>query len=92
MESWLKQATVAGGELRGGEALKSYKRYAGEMAKEMKPGDLRQLLAEILAETKGAAAIEARTSGYVVRGKQLRIATEEGRRPPRFKKIKAASP
>ena len=78
VEAWLKQATVAGGELRGGEALKSYKRYAGTMGQGIKPGDLRQILAEILAETKRSAAIEARTSGYVVRGVQLKIAAEEG--------------
>ena len=76
VKGWLNANTVAGGELRGGEALKAYKRYAGGMGQGMKPGDLRQILAEIL----GAGAIEARTSGYVVRGVQLRIAAAEGQK------------
>ena len=46
------------------------------MGKGISANDLRQLLAEI----KGADAIAARTSGYVVRGVQLRIAAEESRK------------
>ncbi len=79
LKTWLDNGTVAGGELRGGEALKVYKCYAGGMAKDMTANDLRQFLAEIL----GAGAIAARTSGYVVR-----IAADEGRRDL---KMKAAS-
>jgi hypothetical protein len=52
VKSWLDKATTAGGEMRGGEALKTYKRYAGRMAKEMKGSELQALLAEILG--KGA--------------------------------------
>ena len=33
VKAWLDNATVAGKEMRGGDALKNYKRYAGRMAK-----------------------------------------------------------
>jgi hypothetical protein len=43
------KATVPRTEMRGGEALKAYKRYAGRMAKDMKGSEL-ALLAEILGQ------------------------------------------
>jgi hypothetical protein len=50
VKSWLDKATVTGGEVRGGAALKAYKRYAGRMAKDMKGSELQALLAEILGQ------------------------------------------
>jgi hypothetical protein len=54
--------------MRGGEALKAYKRYAGRMAKDMTGPELRNILAEIL----GQAAVIQRTSGYIVQGVSLK--------------------
>jgi hypothetical protein len=68
VESWLDMATVAGGEMRGGEALKAYKRNAGRMAKDMTGAELRDILTEIL----GQDAITQRTSGYIVQGVTLK--------------------
>ena len=53
--------------MRGGEALKAYKRYAGRMAKDMKGSEFQALLAEIL----GQEAVIQRTSGYIVWGVTL---------------------
>jgi hypothetical protein len=55
--------------MKGGEALKAYKRWAGPTAANMCAGELRQILTDVCG-----AMIEARTSGYVVRGLQLRTA------------------
>jgi hypothetical protein len=68
VKSWLDKATVTGGEMRGGEALKAYKRYAGRMAKDMKGSELQALLTEIL----GQGAVIQRTSGYIVQGVALK--------------------
>ncbi len=68
VKSWLDKATVTGGEMRGGEALKAYKRYAGRMAKDMTGAELRDILADIL----GNGAIVQRTSGYIVQGVSLK--------------------
>jgi hypothetical protein len=54
--------------MRGGEALKAYKRYAGRMAKDMTGPELRNILAEIL----GPGAVIQRTSGYIVQGVSLK--------------------
>jgi hypothetical protein len=35
VKSWPDKATVTGGEMRGGQALKAYRRYAGRMASNM---------------------------------------------------------
>ncbi len=69
VKAWLDGATVAGGELRGGEALKAYKRWAGQMAKGMTGPELRTIMEALLP-----GAVEPRNSGYVVRGLQLRTA------------------
>ena len=50
VKTWLAKATSAGGEMRGGDGLKSYKRYAGRMAKDMTGAELRDILTEILGE------------------------------------------
>jgi hypothetical protein len=70
LRAWLDEATVPGGEMRGGEALKAYKRCAGRVAKDMKASEFRQLLTALL----GPGAVEKRTSGFIVRGLQLRAA------------------
>ncbi len=72
VEAWIASATVLGGELKGGEALKSYKGFAKDAA--MTAGELRSILAHIHGD-----ALEKRTSGYVVRGISLRtvIASEK---------------
>ena len=54
--------------MRGGEALKAYKRYAGRMAKDMTGPELQALLMEIL----GPGAVIQRTSGYLVQGVSLK--------------------
>jgi len=68
VKSWLDRATDKGGELRGGDALKAYRRNGGPMAAAMTADELRNLLAELL----GKDAIIKRASGYVVRDRSLR--------------------
>ncbi len=70
VKGWLDSATVAGGDLPGGEALKAYKRYAGPSVKDMDRDTFRKLLTDILGEER----IYTRTSGYTVRGLSLRAA------------------
>ncbi len=65
VEAWLTSACEPGGELRGGEALKAYKRFAKDA--QMTAGELRSILAQIHGD-----ALAARSSGYVVRGISLR--------------------
>ena len=73
---WLDAATVPGGEIRGCDALKSYRRWAKKMCQEADPEEFRRNLTGII----GAGRIVPRTSGYVVRGIQLRGAIESGRK------------
>jgi len=61
---------AAGGEMRGSDALKSYKRWAGKAAKAIKSADLRRILTGLL----GADRVVSRTNGYVVKGIQVRSA------------------
>ena len=68
VKSWLDRATDKGGELRGGDALKAYRRHGGPMAAAITADELRGILAELLGED----AIVKRASGYVVRGRSLR--------------------
>lgn len=70
VKSWLDGATQGGGELRGGEALKAYKRWAGRTATDMTAKELRSILTALCG-----SAVEVKTSGYVVRGISLRIGT-----------------
>ncbi len=77
VEAWLSTSAVAGGALRGGDALKSYKRWAGRSAQDLDAARLRQLLTAIL----GGDRIVTRTSGYVIIGIQLRRAITGGKRP-----------
>jgi hypothetical protein len=51
------------------EALKAYKRYAGQMAKDVTGAELRDILREILGEE----AVIQRTSGYIVQGVTLKV-------------------
>jgi hypothetical protein len=67
VKAWIDAATVNGGVLRGGDALKAYKRFAGRMAATMTGSELRSILEAIFP-----GAVEPRNSGYVVRGVQLR--------------------
>ncbi len=76
VQVWLDGATIAGGELRCGEALKSYRRWAKKMCQDADAGEFRRHLACIL----GADSIVPRASGYIVRGIQLRSAFESGKR------------
>ncbi|WP_127078315.1 hypothetical protein [Rhodomicrobium lacus] len=69
VKAWLGEATVAGGEMRGGEALKAYKRWAGRMADSVDAAQIRSILAEL------TGAVERRNSGFVVRGLSLRTAS-----------------
>jgi anti-anti-sigma regulatory factor len=71
---WLDAATVSGGEIRGGDALKSYRRWAKKMCQDADAAEFRKNLACIL----GADRIVPRTSGYVVSGIQARAAIESG--------------
>jgi len=73
---WLDGATISGGELRGGDALKSYRRWAKKMCQDADPEEFRKHLSGIL----GAGRIVPRTSGYIVRGIQLRAAIESGKK------------
>ncbi len=70
VEAWLRSATEAGGSLKGGEAFKAYKRWP-ERLPDMTAGELRSILAAI-----HPGAVEARTSGYTVRGISLRTAAQ----------------
>ncbi|MGO9543607.1 MAG: hypothetical protein ACLPPF_02275 [Rhodomicrobium sp.] len=69
VKAWLDGATQGGGELRGGEALKAYKRWAGRTATDMTAKELRSILTALCG-----SAVEVKTSGYVVRGISLRAA------------------
>ena len=73
---WLDCATIPGGELRGGDALKNYRRWARKMGQDADAADFRGHVASIL----GAARIVSRTSGYIVQGIQLRAAIESGKK------------
>jgi anti-anti-sigma regulatory factor len=73
---WLDRATAAGGELRGGDALKSYRRWARKLGQDADPAEFRKHLASIL----GPGRIMPRTSGYIVRGIQLRGVLESGKK------------
>ena len=68
VKAWLDKATAAGGEMRGGDALKAYRRHAGLAAKEMTSAELRDILTGILGEK----VVQRRTSGFVVLGLQLK--------------------
>lgn len=76
VQVWLDGATVAGGELRCGEALRSYRRWARKMRQDADPAEFRKHLASIL----GPDSIVPRTGGYIVKGIQLRGAIESGKR------------
>jgi anti-anti-sigma regulatory factor len=73
---WLDSATVPGGELRGGDALKSYRRWAEKLGQDVNSAEFRKHLAAIL----GSDRIVPRTSGYIVRGIQLRAVLEAGKK------------
>jgi len=75
VQVWLDGATVAGGEVRCGEALKSYRRWAKKMCQEADPAEFRKNLTCLL----GADRIVPRRNGYVVRGIQFRSAIESSR-------------
>ena len=63
VKTWIDRSTTTGGPgIRGGDALKAYKRYAGRMAKDMTGAELRGILTEVL----GRHAIAQKTSGYVI--------------------------
>ena len=68
VEAWLSSATEPGESLRGGEAIKAFNRWTDNA--KMEPGELRSILAHIYGD-----ALVARTSGYSVRGIQLRART-----------------
>ncbi|MGA7328487.1 MAG: hypothetical protein WBX25_29355 [Rhodomicrobium sp.] len=71
VERWLDTAGK-GGEMRGGDALKAYKREAGSAGANMSADKFQSLLVEIL----GADAVVRRASGYVIVGRSLRGAGE----------------
>ncbi len=74
---WLDGATVSGGgELRGGDALRSYRRWARKMGQDADPAEFRKHLATIL----GSGRIMPRTSGYILKGIQLRSALKTGKK------------
>jgi hypothetical protein len=64
VERWL-ESTNGSGEMRGGDALKAYKRSGGNR---LSAHDFQDILTDIL----GAEAIVKRSSGYVIRGRSLR--------------------
>ena len=61
---WLKQRTTHGAGLPGGEAKKSYERFAGH---KISAAQFRSALTALL----GADAIQAKNNGYVVKGYAL---------------------
>jgi hypothetical protein len=69
VDTWLNRCTksTAGGEVRGSEILRAYKRW-GEADANMTAPAMRALLTSILGEGR----ITARTSGYAVLGLTLR--------------------
>ncbi len=67
IRAWLDASTDAGGQVRGSDALKSYRRWAG---KGTEAGDAMHFRAH-LAAILGTDRVISRTSGYVVRGIQL---------------------
>jgi hypothetical protein len=70
-QQWLDNATDNCGEMRGGDALKSFKRCAGRAAANMTAEEFQALLTDIL----GADAILKRSSGYIVRGRSIKAPT-----------------
>ncbi len=78
VKAWLDASTVGGGELRGGDALKSYRRWAGKIAEVGDATLFRANLAAIL----GADRVISRKSGYVVRDIQLRRSIPRARERP----------
>jgi hypothetical protein len=77
VEAWLRAATVPGGELRGGDALKSFRRWVRGTAKETGSRELREILSSIL----GPGRVVSRTSGYVITGIQLKSAASRRKSP-----------
>ncbi|MGO8781020.1 MAG: STAS domain-containing protein [Rhodomicrobium sp.] len=75
IKAWLETSTIAGGELRGGDALKSYRRWAGKIAEAGDKAWFRANLAAIV----GADRVIARNSGYVVKGIELRRLAARGK-------------
>jgi anti-anti-sigma regulatory factor len=73
---WLDGATARtpGAELRGGEALKSYRRWASKVLQDVDAAEFRKHLAAIL----GPGCIVPRASGYIVKGIQLRGCAARG--------------
>jgi anti-anti-sigma regulatory factor len=80
IQDWLYASTVTGAELRGGDAFKSYRRWAKESAPLVDAGEFRKTLAAIL----GAGRVIPRTSGYIIRGIKLRPAVKAPRREHAF--------
>jgi anti-anti-sigma regulatory factor len=76
VQAWLHASTVTGGELRGGDALKSYRRCAKKSGPIVDSGEFRKLLAVIV----GVGRVIPRTGGYIVKGVQLRPAAKAPRR------------
>lgn len=73
---WLDGATVTGGEVRGSDALKSYRRWAKKMCQDADSEEFRKHLTGIL----GPSCIVPRTRGYIVRGIRLRAAIESSKK------------
>jgi hypothetical protein len=48
VKAWLDQRTRPSGELRGGDALKAYRRFAGYPAGKMRSPELREVVASII--------------------------------------------
>lgn len=69
VRGWLNASAKAGGNIRGGDALKSYKRYAGKMASNMTGSELREILSSILP----GGAVKQSTSGYSISGLSLKV-------------------
>ena len=71
VKGWIDKAAISttGGEMRGGEIWRLYSRSKGAV-KRATPADVRAALVSILGEVR----VQARTSGYVVKGFELRSA------------------
>ena len=69
VKGWLERAAVStpGGEMRGGEVWRLYSRSKGALDSAT-PADVRAALVSILGDYR----VQARTSGYVVKGLELR--------------------
>ena len=79
VDGWLLAATcdAPGSELRGGDALKAYRRWAGDLGKDMDAPKFRRLVSRALA-CQGRGKIINRNNGFVLANVALKSANVGG--------------